>query len=157
MLRTALALRSFGVVQEALHSLQASGVEGFEDVQRGEEKRAGTAGGVQDRDSGVAAFLVAVECVPEGTQQLRPLALGDDIHRKSLNVQVQGDEVIYILHIARRESDPHLFVSLTAGHDLTPGLCGQRVVVRRRGVPAAALGYVVDARGDVFGQVEGRF
>ena len=48
-------------------------------------------------------------------------------------------------------------VTLAAGDDFAPRLRGQRVVVRRGGVPAAALRYVVNARGDVVGQVKGRF
>ena len=75
----ATAIEAFFVVQEAAHPLQAGGVERFQNVEGGEEERAGTAGGIQDGDSGVAAFPVAVEGVPEGAQQLRPFALGDDV------------------------------------------------------------------------------
>ena len=75
MLRAALALRPFGIVQEAPHSLQAGGVEGFEDVEGGEEERAGAAGGVEDR--------YVTHGVPEGAQELRPLALGDDVPERN--------------------------------------------------------------------------
>ena len=32
------------------HAVEAGSVEGFEDIQRGEEERAGTAGGIEDGD-----------------------------------------------------------------------------------------------------------
>ena len=87
-----------------------------------------------------------------------PCALGDDVLGELFDVEVQRDEVVDLLHLARQASLAlDLIVSLTASHDLTPGLGGQGVVFRRGGVPASALGYVTDARGDVFGQVEGRF
>ena len=38
--------------------------------------------------------------VPKGAQQLRPLALDNDVLGELLDVQVQGDEVIDIVHSA---------------------------------------------------------
>ena len=59
------------------------------------------------------------------------------------------------MDLTRCELVPDLGVALSSGDDFTPGLGGQRVVLRRRGVPAASLGHVVDAGGDVGGKVEG--
>ena len=72
----ALALGSFGVVKEAAHPFQAGGVERFQDVQRGEEEGAGAAGRVEDR--------YVAHSAPEGAQELRPLALGDDVPRRTV-------------------------------------------------------------------------
>ena len=98
--RATLALRPFGVVQEATLPLQAGSIEGFEDVEGGEEERAGTAGGVQDRDSGVATFAVAIEGMPEGAQELGALALSNDVPGEPLDVQVEGDKVVDLSHLA---------------------------------------------------------
>ena len=148
-LRTAGPVGPLKVVKETAHPLQAGGVEGLEDVEGGEEERAGTAGGVEDRH--------VPHGVPESAQQLRTLALGDDVPGEPLDIKIQRDEVVDLLHLAGGELGLDLFVSLTASDNLPPGLGGQRVVVRRRGVPAVALRYVVDARCDVLGQIEGLF
>ena len=93
MLGAALTLGPFGIVKEAAHPLQAGGVEGFQNVQGGEQERAGAAGGIEDRD--------IPHGVPEGAQQLRPLALSDYVFGKLLDIEVQRDEVVDILHLAR--------------------------------------------------------
>ena len=54
--------------RKAAHSLQAGGVEGFQDVEGGEQERAGAAGGVEDRH--------VAHGVPEGAQELRSLRSG---------------------------------------------------------------------------------
>ena len=77
---------------EVAHGLQGSGVEGFEDVEGGEEEGAGAAGGVEDGDFG--------QGVPEGAHQFRPLAVDDDVPGEPLAVQVEGDEVVDALHFA---------------------------------------------------------
>ena len=46
VLRATLTLGPLGVIQEAAHTLQAGGVERFQNVEGGEEERAGTACGV---------------------------------------------------------------------------------------------------------------
>ena len=102
----------------------------------------------------VAAFAVAVEGVPEGAEQFRPLALRDDVLGETLDVEIEGDEVVDVLHFARGEFGPDFLIALATGDDLAPCLRGQRVVVRRGGVPAAAPGYVVNPRGDVVREVE---
>ena len=85
---------SVQVIQEAAHTLQAGGVEGFQNVERSEQECAGAAGRVQDRH--------VAEGVPEGAQQLRSLALGDDVLGELLDVQVQSDEVVDFPHLAGR-------------------------------------------------------
>ena len=95
--------------------------------------------------------------MPEGAQQPWPLALSDDVPGKSLHVQVEGDKVVHVLDLSAGQLVAHLLITGTAGHDLAPSLGWQRVVVRRRGVPTAALRHVADASGDVIGQVERRF
>ena len=93
--------------------------------------------------------------MPEGAQELRPFALGDDVFGEPLDVEVERDEVVDLPHFARSELAPDLGVAAAAGHDLAPCLGGQGVVVGRGAVPAAAHGYVVDAGVDVGGSLEG--
>ena len=94
--------------------------------------------------------------MPEGAQQLRPFALGDDVPGELLDGEIQRDEVVNLPHLARRQLGVDLGVALSAGHDLTPRLGGQGVGVGRGFVPATALGYVVDAGGNFVGQIERR-
>ena len=68
----------------------------------------------------------------------------------------QGDEVVDVLDLAPGELGADLGVSLAAGRRLAPGFRGQGVLVGRRAVPAAPLGHVADAGGDVCGQLEWR-
>ena len=142
-------LGALQVVQEAAHPLEAGGVEGFEDVEGGEEESAGAAGGVQDG--------YVPHGVPEGAQELRPLALGDDVPGELLDVEVEGDEVVDIGDLSGGEPGPDFVAALAPCDDLAPCLGGEGVFVVSGLVPVAAFGHVVDAGGYVLGQVERSF
>ena len=135
------ALRTFQVVEKAFHGLKAGGVERFEDVEGGEEEGAGAAGGVEhgDVDDGF----------PEGSHQFGPFAVGDYVLGELFDVEVVGDEVVDRCDLARLQLGIDFFVAAAAGDVLAPGLGGEGVCVRGRFVPAAALGDVVEAGGDV--------
>ena len=65
-------------------------------------------------------------------------------------------QVVDLLHPTRRELGVDFLMALSSGYHLAPGLGGKSVLVRSWTVPAAALGYVVDAGNNLGGQFEGR-
>ena len=107
------------VFDERLHAVEAGFVERFQDVERGEEKRAGAAGRVEDGDS--------FDRVPEGAQQFRSFAVFDHVLRELADVEVEGDEVIDVADFAAGEFGLDFLVALAPGDDFAPGLGGQRM------------------------------
>ena len=93
--------------------------------------------------------------MPEDAQQIRPFALGDDGQSEPLDVEIERDEIVDLLHLARCELGADLGVALPSGNDLTPGLGWEGVIVERWTIPAATLGYVVDACGYVGWKIKG--
>ena len=122
---------------------KTGGVERFKDVEGFEEEGAGAAGWVEygDVDKGL----------PEGAHQFGPFAVGDYVQGELFDVEVAGDEVVDRRDLADRQLGVDLLVTAAAGDVLTPGLGGEGVFFRGGFVPAAAVGYVVEAGGDVVG------
>ena len=87
------------VFDERLHAVEAGFVERLQDVERGEEKRAGAAGRVEDRD--------VFDRVPEGAEQLRAFAVLDHVLGELANVEVEGDEVVDVADLAAGELRLH--------------------------------------------------
>ena len=79
-------------VNEATHSVKAGFVEGFKNVEGGEQKGARAAGGVED--------CHRFDGFPEGTQQVGTFAVLNDVLSKLADVQVIGDEVINFMNLA---------------------------------------------------------
>ena len=80
------------VVDERLHAVEAGFVERFQDVERGEEERAGAAGRVEDGDR--------LDGVPEGAQQFRAFAVLDHVLGELADVEVEGDQVVDVADLA---------------------------------------------------------
>ena len=118
----AYALRALQIVEESLHGLQAGGVYRLQDVERREQERAGAAGGIQNRDPG--------KRLPEGTDEFRPIAAGDDVLSELLDVQVVRDEVVDRRDLPRGEFGVDFLVALAPGHVLAPRLRRQGIVAR---------------------------
>ena len=68
------------------HRFQTGDVNRLQDVERREQERSGTAGGVEDGD--------LVDRLPEGADQFGALAPRDHVLGKFFDVQVVGDEVV---------------------------------------------------------------
>ena len=131
----------FKVVEKAVHGFEAGGVEGFEDVEGGEEEGAGATGGVEHRN--------VDDGFPKGAHQFGPIAIGDYVLGELLDVEVVGDEVVDRRDFTGLQFGVDLFVTAAAGDMLAPCLGRESVCVRGGFVPAAALGDVVEAGGDV--------
>ena len=117
-------LRALQIVEKSLHGLQASGVDRLQDVERREQERAGAAGGIQNRDPG--------KRLPEGADEFRTLAAGDDVLSELLDVQIAGDEVVDRRDLAGGEFGVDLLVVPAPGHVLAPRLRRQGIVARGR-------------------------
>ena len=98
------------VGDKGLHAVEAGFVERFEDVERGEEERAGAAGGVEDGD--------LLDGLPEGQEQVRAFAVLDDILRELADVEIEGDEVVDVADFAGRQLLPALPRSAAGGRRL---------------------------------------
>ena len=76
--------------------------------------------------------------MPEGAQQVRAFAALDRVLRELADVQVEGDEVADVAHLAGCELALDFLVAFAPGDDLSPGFGGQGAGSRRRFVPALA-------------------
>ena len=79
-------------VNEATHSVQGRLVEGFKDIESGEQKGARATGGVED--------CHRFDGFPEGAKQVGTFAVLYDVLSKLADVQVIGDEVIHFVNFA---------------------------------------------------------
>ena len=101
--------------------------------------RTGAAGGVEDRH--------VSHGVPEGSQEFRPLALGDDVLRKFLDVEVQRNEVVDLTQLRpQRKFGTDVGVAVVAGlRPLARSLWAGRSRRERRLFQPSPLGHIVDA------------
>ncbi len=131
-----------------LHARETGFVKRLQDIEGGEEERAGAAGRIEDGD--------ALQALVKGVEQVRPLAEGDGVFGELAQVEVIGDEVVDGADLAARQLRLHFFVTGAASHHFAPGLRGQGVVCGRGPVPLHALAHVVNARCNLRRQRVGR-
>src|SRR5215472_185028 len=115
---------------EGLHSLQASIVQWFQNIEGGKQERPGPAGRIENGR--------ALDYVPKRPKQFGALAIFNHILRKLVHVEVQRDQIIDIADLTGGKLGSHVFISLAARDDLAPGLRRQRVIGRCRIVPPFA-------------------
>jgi hypothetical protein len=84
--------RPLKVSNEGLHPVEASLVERFENVERGKQERARTAGRIEHR--------YALDRLPESAEQVRPLATFDHILSELPNIEVERDELVDLADVA---------------------------------------------------------
>lgn len=72
--------------QEPFHPVETTVVEGFKDVERGKKERARAAGWVKHGDGG--------DRLPQGHEQIRALAILDDILRELAQIEIESDEIV---------------------------------------------------------------
>ncbi len=148
LLEIAELLRMVGlacqVFHETLHAFHAVAVQGFEDSQGGKEKRAGSAGGIEDRD--------LLDGLPEGTEQLGAFTVDNDVAGELPDIQIQRYQIVDGADLSCHELPAKLQAAGAAGDVLAPRLGGQCIRVAGGLVPTLAPGDVLDARLDIHGQ-----
>ena len=94
------------VLKEDLHPIQTCLIERFEDIECGKEERTGATGGIKD-----CHFS---DGFPEGTEELGPLTIFDDILRGLADVEIVGNQIVDVVYLSVCEFGVGRFHSVAA-------------------------------------------
>src|SRR5258708_21673599 len=113
-----------------LHACQTNLVEWFQDVQRGQEKRASSAGGIED------GYVLNAR-VKSGKQASIATA-HNDIPGETAQIEVAGNHLINRADLARDNPFQDFSIALASGNNLAPGFQWERVHGWRGLIPCSA-------------------